>query len=128
MWGEWVWAGVDVGPGLVHLAVDGEGGLVDGPVALDHLAVAVDAMRSDARISPKLRPNGFTQNSSGSSGSRPVRWPATPSLNPKRSKRRKAAAIRCFMCVRSASGESNVGKWCGLRSDISTPGVLVSAA
>ena len=66
-------------------------------------------MRSEARISPKLSPNGFTQNSSGCSGSRPVRWPATPSLKPKRSNSLKAAAIRCFMWVRSSSGDEKVG-------------------
>ena len=75
-------------------------------------------IRSRVRIRPKLMPNGLTQNSSGCSGSRPVRWPATPSLNPNLSNRRKAAAIRCFMWVRSSSGEENVGKWWGLRSDI----------
>ncbi len=34
--------GDDVGPGLVDLGVDGERGLVDRPVALDHGAVVVD--------------------------------------------------------------------------------------
>ena len=37
-----VGGGLDVGAGLVHLGVDGEGGTVDGPVALDHLTVVVD--------------------------------------------------------------------------------------
>ena len=35
--------GDDVGAGRVHLRVDGEGGRVDRPVALDDLAVVVDA-------------------------------------------------------------------------------------
>ena len=70
-------------------------------------------MRSDARISPNDMPNGFTQKQSGRSGSRAVRCPATPSLKPKRSKSRKAAAIRCLMWVRSSSGEENSGNVCG---------------
>ncbi len=54
-------------------------------------------MRSEARMSPKDSPKGFTQKQSVRSGSRAVRWPATPSLKPKRSKSRKAAAMRCLM-------------------------------
>ena len=62
---------------------------------------------------PKDSPNGFTQKQSGRSGSRAVRWPAMPSLKPKRSNSRKAAAIRCLMWVRSSSGESKLGRLCG---------------
>ena len=62
---------------------------------------------------PKDMPNGLTQKQSGRSGSRAVRWPATPSLKPKRSNSRKAAAMRCLMWVRSSSGDENVGNECG---------------
>ena len=59
-------------------------------------------------------PNGFTQKRSGSSGSRAVMWPATPSPNPKRPNSRNAAARRCLRCMRSSATSSNVGRSYGI--------------
>ena len=57
----------------------------------------------------KSTAKGLTQKWSVSSGSRAVMWPATPSLKPNLPNRRKAAASRCLMWVRSSSTESKVG-------------------
>ena len=60
-------------------------------------------MRSDALIRLKETPKGFTQNVVGSTGSRSVMWPATPSSKPYLPKIRKAAD-HCKILPRSADG------------------------
>ena len=57
----------------------------------------------------KWKPNGFTQNVSGCSGSRTVMCPATPSSKPIFENSRNAAASRRFRCTRSSAGLSNTG-------------------
>ncbi len=54
-------------------------------------------------------PNGFTQNSSGNSGSRAVMWPATPSEKPNLPKMRNAPASLALRWARSSSTVAKVG-------------------
>ena len=118
-YGEWVWAAAFTSGRAAWIWLwMAKAAVFTGQSPSTTLPSWSHRMRSRARIMPKLMPNGFTQNSSGCSGSRPVRWPATPSLNPNLSNRRKAAAIRCFMWVRCSSGDENVGNRWGLRSDM----------
>src|SRR5205807_797590 len=63
----------------------------------------------------------FTQKWSKRSGSRAVMWPATPSSNRNREKRRNAAARRCLRCSRSSWTESNCGGSGSPMSGIWTP-------
>ena len=65
--------------------------------------------RSETRMWLNGVPKGFTQKQSVCSGSRTVMWPATPSLNPKRPKIRKAAARRSLRWRRSDSWSSKTG-------------------
>ena len=76
--------------------------------------VWLTSKRSEARMWLNGVPKGFTQKQSVCSGSRTVMWPATPSLNPKRPKIRKAAARRSLRCRRSDSRSSKVGMSYGM--------------
>ena len=64
--------GDHVRPRRMDLGMDGEGGGVHGPIALDDLAALVDQDQILTRISLKFMPSGLTQKWSGSSGSRAV--------------------------------------------------------
>ena len=58
---------------------------------------------------PKCIPNGLTQKVSGTSGSRAVMWPATPSQKPHAAKIRKPPARRSFRCCRSSARVAKAG-------------------
>lgn len=54
-------------------------------------------IRSEALMSANATPNGFTQNVSGSTGSRSVMWPATPSSKPYCGWTRSRSAVKVEM-------------------------------
>lgn len=66
-------------------------------------------IKSEAFIKLKDTPNGLTQKVVGSTGSRSVICPATPSSNPYFPKIRKAAASRPLRYARSLYLSSNFG-------------------
>lgn len=83
-------------------------------------------IRSEALIRENETPNGFTQKVVGSTGSRSVMWPATPSSKPYLPKIRKAAAslpLRYSRSLYLSSKTGGLGKeygestWASLEAD-----------